>query len=173
MNRIRTQIGGLAAILLASVAAIASATTAVSPIDIAQLSARADVIVHGDVAGLVSFLDGARIHTDIHFTVTESWKGSVDGTSVRLRVYGGSFEGKRTTVIGAPCWRTGEEAVVFLVANGGDTYDILALAEGKFAVEPDGSVTRDLSGIAYAEPADVAAPGTLEALKDAVLTSLR
>ena len=56
---------------------------------------------------------------------------------------------------------------------GVDTYDVLSLAEGKFHLEPEGTLERDLTGIAFSEPSLEAMPTTVTELQEAVTAALR
>src|SRR5690606_12655826 len=137
MQRIRSAV--CAFVLIAGMSASAFATTALRPLSVEEMATRADLVVRGTVERIDSFRDGDRIYTDIDVRVSETWKGDVESETVRVRVYGGSADGYRTIVMGAACWSPYEEAVLFLVSNGVDTYDVLSLAEGKFHLAPEGT----------------------------------
>lgn len=171
MYRIRSIASAL--ILIAGMTASAFATTAIRPLSVEELATRADLVVRGSVESINSFRDGDRIYTNIDVRVTETWKGETEPETVRVRVYGGSADGYRTIVMGAACWGPSEEAVLFLVSNGVDTYDVLSLAEGKFHLEAEGTLERDLTGIAFAEPSLEAMPTTVTELQSAVTAALR
>jgi hypothetical protein len=161
-----------ALILTAGMAASALATTALRPLSVDEMATRADLIVRGQVDRIDSYKDGDKIYTNIDVAIAETWKGEAETTTVRIRVYGGVADGRRTIVIGAPCWDPGEEAVLFLVGNGPGTFDVLSLAEGKFRLDA-GAAERDLTGIAFAQPSLEPMPATVDELKDAVTAALR
>jgi hypothetical protein len=171
MYRIRSIASAL--VLIAGMTASAFATTAIRPLSVEELATRADLVVRGSVESIDSFRDGDRIYTNIDVRVTETWKGETEPETVRVRVYGGSADGYRTIVIGAACWDPSEETVLFLVSNGVDTYDVLSLAEGKFHLAAEGTVERDLTGIAFAEPSLEVMPTTVTELQSAVTAALR
>lgn len=161
-------------IALGAIAAgTASATTALRPFNVNELTDRSTLVIRGEVERIESERQGDAIFTNIDIVSMETWKGNAQVGRVQLRVYGGSSDGLRTTVIGAPCWGGGEEAVLFLVSNGPSTYDVLALGQGKFHVAADGRLERDLDGIAFVEPAAEVMPETVPALKSAVLAAMR
>ena len=162
-----------ALILIAGMTASALATTAIRPSSVGDLTARADLVVRGSVQNVESFQDGDRIFTKIDVNVVETWKGETEPATVRVRVYGGSAGGYRTIVMGAPCWDLGEEAVLFLVANGPGTFDVLSLSEGKFHLAAGGNLERDLTGIAFAQSSLEPMPTTVNELKSAVIAALR
>lgn len=156
-----------------AIAIPADATTALQAYSVSELTNRSTLVLRGRIDRIESFQQGAAIFTDIELNPLETWKGDAPTGRVQLRVYGGSYDGIRTTVIGAPCWSEGEESVLFLVPNGPSTYDVLALAQGKFVVTAGGTLERDLSGIAFAQPATEIIPETVPALKAAVLDAIR
>lgn len=154
------------------------ATSSLGMRSIEELTDRSDLVVRGSVRSIQSFSENSGIFTDIELGVLETLKGSTGEAPTVLRLYGGVFEGKRVVVMGAPCFSTGEDVVVFLIARGAGTYDVVNLAEGKFAVaqRADGTLTvrRDLSDIAYLGTATPPAiPETLDDLRAAVLAASR
>ena len=154
------------------------ATSSAGMKSIEQLTERADLVVRGNVRSIQSFSDNSRIFTDIDLNLLETLKGSTGDTPTVLRLYGGVFGGQRTVVMGAPCFSTGEDVVLFLMNRGEGKFDVVNLAEGKFEVvqRADGTlgVKRDLSDIAYVgAAAPPAIPETFEALKSAVIAASR
>jgi hypothetical protein len=147
------------------------ATTGAVQLSIEQLTARADLVVEGEVVSIESFEQDQKIFTEVQVRVLDPVKGEAART-VTLRLLGGTVGRQRMTVIGSPCISPGEQLVVFLVPNGPETFDLVNLAEGKFEVvaEPGQplAVRRDLSGIAYRDPRVPDIPSTLAGLKAAV-----
>jgi len=172
---LRATIGLLIAGLAGAPGALA--TTAVAPLTVGELTSRSDLAIHGTVESISSYREAQGIYTEIEVRIQDTLKGRAVSENVVLKLYGGTYEGVRTRVVGAPCLGTQEEVVLFLKANGPDTYDVVSLAEGKFSVVRDGSaspsVERELGGISYIDKTPPAVPETLETLKAAVRASAR
>ncbi len=148
------------------------ATSSYEPLRISELTAQADLAVRGTVQTITSSKEHQRIYTHVEVQVSETLKGRTASESVTLKLYGGAHGGLRIVVDGAPCFRAGEEVVLFLVANGSRTYDVVSLAEGKFEVDRTAPavprVARDLSGIHYLRVSDERFPESLDELQAAV-----
>jgi hypothetical protein len=167
--RFRRVVRGL---LLALVAATlpAAATTGVAPLGVDELTALADLAIEGRVVSIRAREVGRQIFTDIEVEVVDAVKGR-PGKVVRLRLYGGVANGRRTTVVGAPCLTAGEEVFLFLKSVGAQAFGVVNLSEGKFAIArgPAGvMVERDLRGITYLDARRPLLPRTLSELKAAV-----
>lgn len=173
----------LSLILVWMAATSAQATTAATRLDVPQLTALSDAVVHGAVRSIESYLEGEDIFTRIEISVEERIKSEAtrdpetSGNTTVLRLLGGTYEGIRTFAIGSACFDEGEEVVVFLKANGTETYDVINLSEGKFSVDRSVQtierVTRDLHGIHYLDPTDPDIPQSLEELKESVRNAVQ
>jgi len=152
----------------------ANATTAVARLSLDELTERSDLVVHGTVESIrFEFVPEKGPFTRIEIALDEVLAGNATGETVTVRMYGGEHDGKHTRMDGAPCLGFGEEVVLFLAANGPDTFNVVNLAEGKFAVDRStGSAEipeRDLSGIVYLDSeTEPVIPRTLDAFAASV-----
>lgn len=156
---------------LGSKQVLATSSNAMQTID--QLTKYADLVVHGRVGLISSFMEDNQIFTNIQVSVNELYKGRASSKMVNLRLYGGVANGKRTRVLGAPCLTSGEEVVLFLKSDKRGSFGVLNLAEGKFNVVTDRygvkKVSRDLSDIQYLQKTQHNIPHLLKDLKEVVL----
>lgn len=159
----RTWAWALSAAASLAVASTASATVMVEvPLD--EMIQRADAIVHGTVVASrvrLNVRDGAlEPQTLTTIRVTE-WLAGHGGETVELRELGGTWQGGGLRYDGTPEYAVGEQVVVFLERRPEAPNDLrtFAMVQGKFTVRPGvpgvpDSVSRDLSGIAFARWAD-------------------
>jgi len=144
-------------------------------LDVDDLLARSDRVVHVRVEGLDSWRAGI-VWTRASLQVLDSWKGSSDDR-FELLLPGGWTGEFGTRVFGMPRFEPGEEAMLFLVGEG-DAERVVGLAQGKFQVLEDGTLLRDLSGLRLARvgrnraPREISAPVTLDALQRQVAAAL-
>ena len=120
-------------------------------------------VVIGEVEGTRSYWNPAhtRILTDVSVRVSRALKGD-PGTRLTLTQLGGEVDGVRVTVHGAPAFRAGEEALVFVWRDSKGRAQVNGLAQGKFEITRDpatgearvergaGFVTRDARTLATA-----------------------
>jgi hypothetical protein len=156
------------AMVLLAASSLALATTALAtvmvevPLD--EMIQRADVIVRGTVvasrARLVMREGALEPQTFTTIRVAE-WLAGVGGDRVELRELGGTWQGGGLRYDGTPEYAVGEEVVVFLERRPEAPHDLrtFAMVQGKFTVRPGvpgvpDSVSRDLSGVAFARWAD-------------------
>ncbi len=110
------------------------------PLSIAQLTARADVVVHGTVRSKTCQRDPAgRICTKVELELRGVWKGPVAEPKQRFLIVlaGGVLGEEKVTVSGQADYAIGEEVVAFLRLNERGEGVTLGLAQGKFAVWRD------------------------------------
>lgn len=115
-----------------------SATLA--PLSLAQLTSSAVDVVHAECTGnQASWRDG-EIWTVISFRVLESWKGN-SPREIQVWMIGGRAGPVTSYVPGAPRFRIGEEAVLFLEPAAsrsfGSVLSITAWSEGTFRIHRD------------------------------------
>lgn len=159
----------LAAVLFAiGVGAKASATVMVE-LQLEDLAAGSDVIVHGVVKSVGIELEirehDSRPRTVTRIEVLEWLRGSAapQTSTVTLREVGGTVSGRTTWIEGTPQFAKGEEVVVFLrrevssarKPNALPTYRTFGMAQGKFTVRHGvpgvpSSVSRDLGSLSFA-----------------------
>lgn len=162
-------LGGLSTVVSWLVASSALASSSAGMLSIDELTKYSDLVVHGRIGSIDSYMSNQHIFTEIEVMVTEQLKGKTDENSVILKLYGGTVNGIRTTVLGGPCLSMGEEVVLFLKSRDKETFDVLNLAEGKFSVQAGTQrVVRDLSGISYLSAERPRIPETLDELKAAI-----
>jgi hypothetical protein len=130
------------------------------PIDIARLTARAAVVVHGSITNRTTRWIGRVIYTQYDVAVQETLKGAARST-VTVAVPGGALGNVQLTVPGAPELEVGAELVFFGEPLQGETaFTPVGTFDGLVAI-------RRTSG-----PATVAPRGRPEAL-DAFLEEVR
>lgn len=144
--------------ILFLIAAVQTASaTSVLPIRDSSLADQAVVIAEGTVTG-VGPAATSRPATEYRLRVERLVKGEAPGGSVIVRVPGGrAANGLRLKVWGAPEFRIGERALMFLAANGDGTYGPLHLAQGTFhELRSEGRrlAVRDLSEVYEVEAAE-------------------
>lgn len=82
------------------------------PVDVAQLTQRADLIVHGSVTSKEARWIGRVIYTQYDVVVQETFKGAAR-TNVLVAVVGGAMGNVALSVPGAPDLAIGEQLVFF------------------------------------------------------------
>ena len=99
------------------------------PIDVAQLTQRAGLVVHGFVTTKTTAWIGRVIYTLYDVSVQETLKGA-PRTSVVVAVAGGARGNVRLTVPGAPDLQAGEQVVVFAAPLQGATFAPIGTFDG-------------------------------------------
>jgi hypothetical protein len=103
------------------------------PIDVAQLTQRADLVVHGFVTTRTTTWIGRVIYTLYNVSVQETLKGA-PRTSVVIAVAGGARGNVRLTVPGAPNLQIGEQFVAFATTLQGATFTPVGTFDGVIRV---------------------------------------
>jgi hypothetical protein len=126
-------------ILLAGLAAIACVrATTLQQLSLDDMIQQSTGIVRAKVTGSASRLHGQNIYTYYHLQVLESAKGGA-GRELDVAVPGGTLNGKREMVPGAPALTTGSQYVVFLWTGSSGMTQIIGLSQGLFLAASDGS----------------------------------
>lgn len=99
------------------------------PVDVAELTRRADLVVHGFVTGKSTTWIGRVIYTLYGVSVQETLKG-IPRTSLVLAVAGGARGNVRLTVPGVPNLAIGEELVAFATTLQDTTFTPLGTFDG-------------------------------------------
>lgn len=94
-------------------------------------------IVRAQVTGSSTGLRGQNIYTYYHLQILEAAKGG--GRQIDVAVPGGTANGKREMVVGAPALTTGSQYVVFLWTGRSGLTQIIGLSQGLFLATPDRS----------------------------------
>ena len=103
------------------------------PIDVAQLTQRASLVVHGFVTSKTTAWIGRVIYTLYDISVQETLKGP-PRTSVVIAIAGGARGNVRLTVPGAPDIQNGEQLVVFAAPLQGATFTPIGTFDGVVSV---------------------------------------
>ena len=131
-----------AAVFCLSIATHRSSADVVIPLSIEQLTARADLVLHGSVLAMETRRDEAgRIFTRIEIAVEETWKGELATNRFTVVQGGGVLGDKRTTVTGQAGYKVGERLILFLALNSRGEGVTLGLAQGKFDIVQDAAST--------------------------------
>lgn len=108
------------------------------PWSIEELTAKADLVLHGTVAGKTVQRDAAgRIYTTIQLQVDENWKGRPNANPFVIVQAGGVLGEEISRVDGQEEFSIGEEVIVFLVVNQRGQGVVIGLVQGKFKVATD------------------------------------
>jgi hypothetical protein len=128
----------LLAAVQASAALTASATT-LERMSVAKMTQAAELVVRAQCVGNSVAWDGGEIWTFTSFEVEDSWKGAPSGAAQQLtvRLLGGSVGNLTSTVSGAPRFRPGEEAILFLQSTARGDYSIVSWVQGTFRIHKD------------------------------------
>ncbi len=113
--------------------------TVLVPAEFREIVTGSQIIVYGRVADVHAEWadDRRRIDTVVSLEVSSYLKGG-PGDVVTFRVPGGQIGRYRSVTVGAPEFRAGEEAVVFLNAAGPAVAHVFGLSQGVFRVRLDG-----------------------------------
>jgi hypothetical protein len=134
-------------VLFASSLALA---TSAYKVDLEQLTAQSDLVVHATVAKIESRWndDRSRIVTEIELKVSDTYKGSAVTSPLIIRQPGGQVGDIGQKVSGLATFSPDEEVVVFLKKRG-PAFTVTSWAQGKY------KVTRSSDGkTAFAVPED-------------------
>jgi hypothetical protein len=106
------------------------------PVTVEALARQADAVVRGKVEKRESRWaeDGRHIFTFVTVHVRKVWRGEAPERVV-VRVPGGEVGDVGQRVDAAPAFDDGEEVVLFVNREDGDTYRVHGLGLGKFRVE--------------------------------------
>jgi hypothetical protein len=124
----------LLTIALLLVAGTLSATVLL-PAEFREIVAGAEIIVHARVVDVrPQWVDGRRrIESVVTIEVLTPFKGGNQRTIV-FKVPGGQIGRYRSMMVGAPSFRQGDEAVLFLNARGAEVPWVFGLNQGVFRV---------------------------------------
>jgi hypothetical protein len=113
--------------------------TVLVPAEFREIVAGSDIIVYGRVAEVRSEWadDRRRIDTVVSVDAASYLKGG-PGRVVTFRVPGGEIGRYRNVMVGAPEFRPGDEAVLFLRGRGPSVAHVFGLSQGVFRVRVEG-----------------------------------
>lgn len=123
----------------------ALSATVLVPAEFRQIVTGSEIIAHARVVDLrPEWIDGRRqIQTVVTAEVLSSYKGDPART-LSFTVPGGQIGRYRSVMVGAPQFRRGEEAVLFLDGRGGQVLRVFGLNQGVFRVRHDPRTGRRL-----------------------------
>ncbi|HLW81907.1 MAG TPA: hypothetical protein VKS20_07695 [Candidatus Acidoferrales bacterium] len=124
----------LAALMLLT-APLAESTT-LAQLSLAQLVDSAHIIVHAEAISNMTVWHDGEIWTITTFRILDNWKGQAS-PKIEVWMIGGHAGRITSYVPGAPRFRPGEEAVLFLEPTRGGKISITAWGEGTFRVHRD------------------------------------
>jgi hypothetical protein len=99
------------------------------PVDVAELTRRANLVVHGLVTARSTTWIGRVIYTLYDVSVQETLKGA-PRTTVSIAVVGGARGNVRLSVPGAPDLQNGEQVVIFATPLQGATFTPIGTFDG-------------------------------------------
>lgn len=114
------------------------AATVLLPADFKDIVAGSQIIVHGRVIDVRAewSADRSQIFSYVTLAPSSFYRGTTAGT-VTFRVPGGAVGRYKQVTVGAPEFVPGEEAVVFLRADGPAVPHVFGLNQGVFRVRVD------------------------------------
>jgi len=132
-HRSRLQALGLSVFALAAMTAPVAATSYVMVAD-ADLADQAEVVAEGRIVSVAPSPAGGSPSTDYVLEIDRLIKGYTGGSSVVVRVLGGMPEdgGVGLKIWGAPSYREGERALLFLTPRADGAYGVLHFLLGAF-----------------------------------------
>ena len=116
----------------------AVSATVLVPAEFREIVAGAEIIAHARIIGTrAEWADGRReINTIVTAQVLSVYKGDAARTVV-FKVPGGLIGRYRNVLVGAPVFRTGDEAVLFLTQGTSDLPFVFGLNQGVFRIRQD------------------------------------
>jgi len=136
--------------------AIAATATTLSRLRFEELANQATAVARVRCIGVESRWQGAEIWTETQFEIVEVNKGLLPGV-ISVRMLGGQIGNLHSRIEGAPTFRAGEEAYVFLWGHEGEPFRVLGWSQGTFRISRDARtgverVTQDSSAAPVFDP---------------------
>ena len=116
--------------------AIAANATTLSRLRFEELANQATAVARVRCISAESLWQGEEIWTETRFEVVEVNKGLLAGV-VTVRMLGGQIGHLHSRIEGAPTFRAGEEAYVFLWGQQGEPFRVLGWSQGTFRISRD------------------------------------
>jgi hypothetical protein len=126
------------ALLAVVIAAPLLHATVLLPAEFKEVVAGSDVIAHVQIADVRSeWAEGRRrIDSFVTAAVVSSLKGDA-GRTITFKTPGGELGRYRSVMVGAPVFKPGDEAVLFLSGSPGEPLHVFGLNQGVFRVRVD------------------------------------
>jgi hypothetical protein len=127
------------AIVLAVVMTARVHATVVLPAEFREVVAGSTIIAHVQIVEVrPEWADGRRrIDSLVSASVVSYLKGGNSGRTIAFKVPGGELGRYRSVTVGAPVFKPGDEAVLFLSSSDGAPLHVFGLNQGVFRVRPD------------------------------------
>jgi hypothetical protein len=126
----------LAPLLLGFVPVLSA--TVLIPADFREIVSGSQIIVHGRVTDVrPEWIDGRRRIESVVTLQPASFYRGTPARAVTFRVPGGQIGRYKSVTVGAPEFRTGDEVVLFLKAEGPSVPHVFGLNQGVFRVRVD------------------------------------
>ena len=116
--------------------AIAANATTLSRLRFEELANQATAVARVRCIGAESRWQDGEIWTETRFEVVELNKGLIPGVII-VRMLGGQIGTLHSRIEGAPTFRAGEEAYVFLWGHEGEPFRLLGWSQGTFRISRD------------------------------------
>lgn len=141
----------------AFLALAATQATTLARLSLDDLAAGADAVARVHCISVDARWENGSIWTVTTARVMETMKGALP-TEITIRVPGGRAGHFMEAVDGAPKFRHGDEAVLFLQASSAGGYSVAGWVEGTFRISRDAragteTVTQDSTAFAVLDPA--------------------
>jgi hypothetical protein len=112
--------------------------TVLIPADFREIVSGSQIIVHGRVTDVrPEWIEGRRRIESVVTLQPSSFYRGTPARAVTFRVPGGRIGRYKSVTVGAPEFRTGEEVVLFLKAQGPSVPQVFGLNQGVFRVRVD------------------------------------
>ncbi len=136
--------------------AIAANATTLSRLRFEELANQATAVARVRCIGVESRWQDGEIWTETQFEIVEVNKGLLPGV-ISVRMLGGQIGNLHSRIEGAPTFRAGEEAYVFLWGHEGEPFRVLGWSQGTFRISRDTRtgverVTQDSSAAPVFDP---------------------
>jgi hypothetical protein len=120
------------------VTSVASATVLV-PAQFKEIVGGSQIIAHARIVDVrAEWANGRRwVDSVVTADVLSYLKGGSDRHTVTFKVPGGQLGRYRSVVVGAPAFKRGDEAVLFLKSQGDELPNVFGLNQGVFRVRVD------------------------------------
>ena len=124
-------------LIAVALAGVSTSATVVVPTEFREVVTDAELIVRGRVTDVRSFVvPGDGIDTVATVAVEAVLKGQADGF-VSVRVPGGEVGGTRVVMVGAPTFKNGDRAVLFLKHTPDTNWRPIGLTMGVYRVQAE------------------------------------
>lgn len=138
-------------IIVGFLAVVLARATTLLQLSVGDMIRQSTGIVRAQVTGSSTALRGQNVYTFYHLEVLENAKGGQSQKEVDVAIPGGTLNGMRQVVVGAPTLATGSEYVVFLWTGKSGLTQIMGLSQGLFLASEDSAGKIKLTRPAAAE----------------------